>query len=804
MSGLILISLTLAGLTTAANSPYADPHCEKGSVGFVHLFEWRWSDIEKECPRLSQIGFCGVQTSIPTEHLLLYPPSWLERYEPVSYKLISRSGDENEFYSMVQACGAVGIRIFVTLQLDHMSPGDAVGYNGSVYNATTLDYPGVPFNANHFHTEDDCSNPRLSPSSSPSDMQKCWALGYPDLDQANPYVRDTLINLLNKFISMGVSGFFLTNAIHIAPEDLLAILDQVHDVTVGGRPYMAYEIVNTLQSSIDPRWFYPIGRVTDYSMSEVLGKAILEDQDLSGLCLLLNSSTVLIPREYASVLPAQQAVVFVHDVNYQRGISLGGVKVVTYKDPEYYKLALSFMFATGYGIPKVMSSYDFMKNDQGPPIDDEGEILEVSQKTGQDCGNGWICEHRFPDVEYMITFNSMFRDQEINNCKSEKTKVSFSRGDKGHYWATLGPVDQLKDDLPKVRTWDEQNEEYVEQLETDGLKLLEFGGLATVAFYTETFPMVALPEESTTVETATSEPTIIESTTLKTTTIASTMGESTTNETMTSEPTIIESTTEATTIKASMAESATNKPTTADLTNHEPSTTNPRTQKRIQKLTTNQPKSRQRRPTEVTRQPTTLTTSKPTTTETTRKAKKPKPSSDFQRTVIFIQQKTEKGEKIFIRGRNGDPGVTDKRIPIKHLDLEINLSTPERDQWVQGDDFLDWNGRETDQHTSTYGTPAQWTSKLDKRNYSKYQSPLNTYGDHYWMVDVMMDCSRTHQGFFEVRGLTQNRLLESSRNLGIKCEGGEPIPRKSNYHLGMCGKLNVFSWGEKKCAIKAL
>ncbi|KAK3751235.1 hypothetical protein RRG08_023992 [Elysia crispata] len=97
-------------LTTAANSPYADPHCEKGSVGFVHLFEWRWSDIEKECPRLSRIGFCGVQAPIPTEHFLQDPPSWLDRYLPVSYKLFSRSGDENEFYSMVQACGAVGIR----------------------------------------------------------------------------------------------------------------------------------------------------------------------------------------------------------------------------------------------------------------------------------------------------------------------------------------------------------------------------------------------------------------------------------------------------------------------------------------------------------------------------------------------------------------------------------------------------------------------------------------------------------------------------------------------------------------------
>lgn len=46
------------------------------------------------------------------EHVKLgslnYP--WWQRYQPVSYKLYSRSGTEAEFIDMVQRCNRVGVR----------------------------------------------------------------------------------------------------------------------------------------------------------------------------------------------------------------------------------------------------------------------------------------------------------------------------------------------------------------------------------------------------------------------------------------------------------------------------------------------------------------------------------------------------------------------------------------------------------------------------------------------------------------------------------------------------------------------
>jgi alpha-amylase len=39
-----------------------DPHTQYGRTAIVHLFEWRWVDIAKECERyLAPNGFAGVQ-----------------------------------------------------------------------------------------------------------------------------------------------------------------------------------------------------------------------------------------------------------------------------------------------------------------------------------------------------------------------------------------------------------------------------------------------------------------------------------------------------------------------------------------------------------------------------------------------------------------------------------------------------------------------------------------------------------------------------------------------------------------------
>src|SRR5207249_2306103 len=68
-------------------------HMAAGDV-FVHLFEWKWTDIANECENvLGPAGFEAVQISPPEEHSIVPSHDWSERYQPVSYSVErSRSG----------------------------------------------------------------------------------------------------------------------------------------------------------------------------------------------------------------------------------------------------------------------------------------------------------------------------------------------------------------------------------------------------------------------------------------------------------------------------------------------------------------------------------------------------------------------------------------------------------------------------------------------------------------------------------------------------------------------------------------
>ena len=77
------------------------------------------------CSFLGPYGFGGVQVSPPYEHAVIGNPfrPWWERYQPVSYELTSRSGNENEFKEMVARCNNVGVRIYVDAVINHMAAG---------------------------------------------------------------------------------------------------------------------------------------------------------------------------------------------------------------------------------------------------------------------------------------------------------------------------------------------------------------------------------------------------------------------------------------------------------------------------------------------------------------------------------------------------------------------------------------------------------------------------------------------------------------------------------------------------------
>ena len=63
----------------------------------VQLFEWSWDAVGRECEEfLGPMGYCGVQVSPPQEHI--QGSEWWTRYQPVSYKLESRSGNRDQVW----------------------------------------------------------------------------------------------------------------------------------------------------------------------------------------------------------------------------------------------------------------------------------------------------------------------------------------------------------------------------------------------------------------------------------------------------------------------------------------------------------------------------------------------------------------------------------------------------------------------------------------------------------------------------------------------------------------------------------
>ena len=60
MLGILLLVLILGDPTWAGY--YGNYDCNNGKDVFVHLFEWKWKDVAKECEGfLSSHGFCAVQ-----------------------------------------------------------------------------------------------------------------------------------------------------------------------------------------------------------------------------------------------------------------------------------------------------------------------------------------------------------------------------------------------------------------------------------------------------------------------------------------------------------------------------------------------------------------------------------------------------------------------------------------------------------------------------------------------------------------------------------------------------------------------
>ena len=56
---------TLLVIVALANGQYfGDYYCENGKDVFTHLFEWKWTDIARECEVFLKDRYCAVQVGL--------------------------------------------------------------------------------------------------------------------------------------------------------------------------------------------------------------------------------------------------------------------------------------------------------------------------------------------------------------------------------------------------------------------------------------------------------------------------------------------------------------------------------------------------------------------------------------------------------------------------------------------------------------------------------------------------------------------------------------------------------------------
>ncbi|EDS43918.1 alpha-amylase B [Culex quinquefasciatus] len=419
MKLLALAALALVGLATAQ----FDTHQWSDRSGMVHLFEWKWNDIADECERfLAPKGYAGVQVSPPTENIIVPGRPWWERYQPASYHLNTRSGSEQDFANMVRRCNQVGVRIYVDIVINHMAAMSGQGTGGSSVNG--LNFPAVPFGPNDFNPHCEIYN-----YNDPYQVRNCWLVGLPDLALGTQWVRDRIVDLMNKVSGYGVAGFRVDAVKHMWPGDLQHIYGRLnnlptdHGFPAGAKPFLTQEVIDLGGEAISRDEYTHLGTVTEFRFSAQIGRVFRGYDRLSHLTNW---------GEGWGFLPSHLALVFVDNHDNQRGHGAGGSDVLTHKIPKNYKMASAFMLAHPYGIPRIMSSFFFNDGDQGPPQDGGGNLVPPSINADDSCGNGWACEHRWRQIYNMVGFRNAVSGTGINDWwDNGANQMAFCRGGRG-------------------------------------------------------------------------------------------------------------------------------------------------------------------------------------------------------------------------------------------------------------------------------------------------------------------------------------------------------------------------------------
>lgn len=385
---------------------------QKGVI--VTAFQQNWKSIAKECKKTyGPEGVKYVQVSPPQDHIK--GDQWWTSYQPVSYKLNSKLGTEDEFKKMITTCKASGVGIIADAVINHttgFANKDTLGVGGSKYDAANQSFPDAGYTKDDFHK----STENISTYRKAEIVWTHRLVGLLDLDTSNPHVQKTLGEYFAYMLKLGVAGFRVDAAKHMSPQDVKGIKAAAAEAA-GTTPDKIWWMQETIgfpeqDPRIQPDQYLQTGEVNEFEYSYRLRNYFY-------------GSIENLKHITDKLIPSKKAAIFVTNWDTERD---NASRVLTYKDGKKYELANAFMLAYPYGTPNVFSGYEFTKRDEGAPGATQTSIPDVS------CAKDskWQCAQRLTSIRGMIGFYNAVRGTKVTNWQDDDdNNVAFSRGNKG-------------------------------------------------------------------------------------------------------------------------------------------------------------------------------------------------------------------------------------------------------------------------------------------------------------------------------------------------------------------------------------
>ena len=443
------LALSLAGLSAQSVAFGNDDPTNPAATDVTMIaFQQSWKTIGDECTKTyGPEGVKYVQVSPPQESI--QGTQWWTVYQPVSYKLDSRFGTEDEFKTMISQCNAAGVQIVADMVLNHTTGHDVswvddqYGVAGTEYNGSYGRYPGIGIyqyeesGNNHqyglpsgdFHTCKSNVSDNISDYTNADEVWNCRLSTMWDINTGSDRVQNIQAEYLAHLWEDGVRGFRIDSAKHMDPNDIASIkrkfMTKAGITDEQSFPWSQEVIYHNGESEkFAPERYEKNGQVTEFSYAYSLLK------DFNGSITNLKNITSDLLDD------ADNATVFVSNWDTARGSET--LKPVS---GARYELANAFMLGYDYGHPKILSDYAFNEStqyDDGvkdstdttvPKISMDGVCATQKDPTQMEYGD-WNCQQRWTSIRGMIKFHNAVNGTSVSNWQeSGSNNIAFERAD---------------------------------------------------------------------------------------------------------------------------------------------------------------------------------------------------------------------------------------------------------------------------------------------------------------------------------------------------------------------------------------